>query len=248
MLTDHLGPTPHHHSDSGRCGIPNTDLLFRKDAIPSLCIKIRLIDDASDAVRERGDNSIGSPGHPPRIGRTPKHIIIMKIERELAGHMMSNDCTVNVQRPLRFSGSATREVQQCWIIRRCRTDNEVSTRLIHQSSKVNRIRYATQFNIRIIIHQQHIPKLRQTRSQVGNLLLIETGCCDQNTAPTQSDTGMDRLRSECRKERTHNAPFLESPQYRYIELRDPTGQYEYPLPRSHPESLQYIREPTALFR
>ena len=113
----------HHHSDRGRCRIPDRHVLILQDAIPTLVIKIRFIDDAGEAVGEGGDDPVGCAGHPSGIGSAPKNIAGMEIEGQLARHVMGHHGIVHVNGALRCPGRAAGEMEECDVFGISRLDS-----------------------------------------------------------------------------------------------------------------------------
>ena len=86
-------------------------MLVLQDAIPAFSIEVRLIHDAGYAVGERGDDPIGGSRDPAGICRTPKHVILVKIQRVLACHVVSNDGLMNMDGTFGCAGRAARKVE-----------------------------------------------------------------------------------------------------------------------------------------
>ncbi len=102
----------HHHAHRRRRGVPDGNFLLLNNAIPALGVEVRFVDDAGDAVRQRRDNPVGSPGDPTRIGGAPENIAGMKIEGVLAGDVMRDHRLVHMHGALRLARRAGGEVNQ----------------------------------------------------------------------------------------------------------------------------------------
>ena len=49
--------------------------------VPALGVEVGLVDDGGHAVGERGDDPVGGPGHPARVGRAPEDVVGVQVER-----------------------------------------------------------------------------------------------------------------------------------------------------------------------
>ena len=67
-----------------------------EDRVPALGVELRLVDDAGDAVRQRGDDAVGRAGHPARVGGAPEDVVGVQVERERAGRVVGDHRLVHV--------------------------------------------------------------------------------------------------------------------------------------------------------
>ena len=74
--------------------------------------KSAFVDDARDAVGQRGDDAVRSAGHPAGIGRAPENVVGMQVEGDLPRDVVGHDRVMDVHRPLRSPRRAAGEVQQ----------------------------------------------------------------------------------------------------------------------------------------
>ncbi len=101
------------------------------DPLQALRVELLLIDDAGNAVRKWGDDAIGSPGHPPRVGRAPEYVVRVKVESQLPCDVMDHDRLVHVDGALKRAGGAAGEMKERMILRIGRLDRELWTRMLH---------------------------------------------------------------------------------------------------------------------
>ena len=80
--------------------------------VPALGVELGLVDDAGDAVGQRRDDAVGGAGDPSGIGGAPENVVGMKVEGELAGHVMGDDRLMHVHRALGLAGGAAGEMEQ----------------------------------------------------------------------------------------------------------------------------------------
>ena len=57
-----------------------------------------------------------------------------------------------------------------------------------------------------------------------------------------SEPDPDRVGAERREQRREDAPVLQGPERRDIQLGDPAGQREHPVPPVHPEGAELAAE------
>ena len=97
--------------------VPNGHFLLFQDVVPAFGIELCLIHDACHAVAQRCADPVGGAGHPTRVGRTPVDILRMQIQRIFSGCIVGIYRTVNMDRALWPTGSATGEVEEGHVFR-----------------------------------------------------------------------------------------------------------------------------------
>ena len=102
----------HQHADRRRRRVPDADALASDDRVPALGVELHLVDDARHAAYQRGDHAIGHSRHPPRVGRAPEDVAVMKVECIPGRDRLGDDRVMDQQRALGPSGRSAGEVHQ----------------------------------------------------------------------------------------------------------------------------------------
>ena len=70
-----------------------------REAVPSLGVEIRFVNNHRHAMGQRRDDAVRRAGDPSGIGRAPEDVVRVKIQRELRRHVMRDHRVVDVHAP-----------------------------------------------------------------------------------------------------------------------------------------------------
>ncbi len=167
----------------------------------------------------------------------------MKVQRETTSHVVRDYGFVHVQRALWTSRGSTGEMQQGRIVRVGRLDQVIGRCLADRLVEVDGSgRERRRFGFR---HDQDVLERGQALTQSRNLLCIERCRRNQHLCFADLHAGVDRFRSERRKQWAGHTARLERAQHGYVQLRDTAGKHEHPFPLSKVKVFQDIGEPVS---
>ena len=88
-------------------------------------VELGLGDHAGHAVGQRRDDAVAGAGDPAGVGRAPEDVVVVQVERVVAGDVMRHHRLVHMDRALGPAGGAAGEMQQRAVLRVGRRDDEI---------------------------------------------------------------------------------------------------------------------------
>ena len=190
IASGQLGPGPHQHADRGRRSVPDGDLLLLQDPVPAVGIELGLVHDHGDAIGERGDDAIGGAGHPAGVGGAPEDVIRVQVENIFPGHVMHDDCAMDMDGALGPARGAAGEVEERRILG-FRAHRREAALFISQG-----LRQGDRAGRGGIVDDQHLLQRGQPLPPALHLLAVEGAGGDQQLCSAQAHAGLDGLRAK----------------------------------------------------
>ena len=221
--------------------------LVLQDAVPGRRVELRLGDHAGHAVGQRRDDAVAGAGDPAGIGGAPEDVVVVQVERVMAGDVMRHHRLVHMDRAFRPAGGAAGEMQQRVILRIGRRNDEVGALPVHQAVPVERVGHIGGSGFRRTPGSRAATTATATR--IPATLRRYSGSVVTSTRPAPMPMPRrQRLGAEGGEQRRNDAFRLQRAEHGDVELGDAAGQHEDAFARRHAKLAQGVGEPVGLAR
>ncbi len=217
------------HANRRRCGVEDVDLVAVQNLVPAASIELCFVDDAGDAVRERGDDAVRRPCHPPRVGRAPEPVAVVQVEHQSAGDVMGDDRRMNVDGAFRLAGRAAREVHERRRLGIGRSRLECVTALGEERSDRHhlwsgRVGPSDPDIVLGAPAHQHEFEVSQTIEHGRHLAAVQQWRRDQDLDAPEVHPLRDGIRPERREQRCEGALRFERAECSHVQIGDAAGE------------------------
>ena len=194
-----------------------------------------------DPVRQRGDDAVGRPGHPARVGGAPEDVLGVQVEGEPRRSRGGRRPPRGRGPPLRRPGRAAGEVQQRQARPGRSGGSPPRSAAAASSARAGRRRRSSGSISSGLADQQHVAQGPVSRSRRLFDLAAEKGGGRDQRHGHRRGAGAARSARARRPRRVgeKTAPRLSVPKRRDVQLRDPAGQ-------SDEDTLAAVRTRSAL--
>ena len=204
------------HADRGGRGVPDGDALVLQDAVPPLGVELGFVDDRRDTVQQWGDDPVGGPGDPSRVGRAPERVVVVQVQRVQTGEVVHHDRAVDVDGTLGGTGGAAGEVEQGRVVGRGVLDRRGVVGGVHQVPEVQRAAIVVVGFV--VVDNEDVPNRRQLVANLGDLALIDPGGGDEHGGLADPDARGDGFGAEGREQRRDDAAVAQGAEHGDVQL------------------------------
>ena len=216
VVASEVGARLHQHSQRRRCRVPDGDVVVLEDPVPALGVELGFVDDAGDAVCERGDDPVRHSGDPTRIGGAPEHVVVVEIERDRSRGVVGDDGVVHVDRSLGRAGRTAREVQQGHVLGIGWRDHEVVGRAGEQI-----VEQQCSLDTSTLVSDEHdVLERRHRGTNRCHPAPVERRRRDEDMCVTEYEALTDRLGPERGEQWRQHTRVLERADGGDVQLRD----------------------------